>query len=493
MPFTYNFPFFCIFLPMVSAVIISVIRKPKVAWYICFSMTLVVALLSAIFLIDISHADVSFVYTMGKFPAPYGNEIKAGPLQGIFAVCFSVVMALSLLIGKKDMFLDVEKSRIGLACVMFSMVLASLMAMTYTNDAFTAYVFTEISTISACALVVTKEDGHTLLATIRYLFLSLLGSGLILLSLAILYGITGHLLMEQLTETISRLFTSGRYNIPLAASMAAMTAGLGIKSAMFPFHRWLPGAHGSATTSSSAVLSGLVLKGYVVLMITFFVRVFTLNVVEGLGVNTIVLLLGLCGMIGGSVSAIRETHIKRMLAYSSIAQVGYIFLGIGMCSYAGVAAACYQVLAHAFAKPLLFGCVGRLSAVSGHKKQLGELHGSAWKDPLAGIGFGIGALSMVGIPLLAGFNSKLFLAGASVGSWEAILVLSALALSSVLNALYYIPALLAIWDRPQRREKCQAKDRAFCVSACLLIVGVIALGIFFKPVMSVIVSGLQLM
>ncbi len=114
-----------------------------------------------------------------------------------------------------------------------------------------------------------------------------------------------------------------------------MVTGLGIKSAMFPFHLWLPDAHGGATTASSSILSGLVLKGYIVLMIVLIMRVFSLELMVKLGVTNIILLFGICGMIFGSVEAIREHHIKRMLAYSSVAQIGYIFLGIGLGSVPG--------------------------------------------------------------------------------------------------------------------------------------------------------------
>lgn len=495
MPFTHNLPFLCIFLAMAAAIFLSVVKKPRLCWNITFFVASVSALMSIIFLASIVFEDSAFAYTMGKFPAPFGNEIKAGPLQALFAACFSLVTVLALLGGKKDLFEDVDEKKMGLTCVMLNMVLASLLVLTYTNDVFTAYVFIEISTIAACALVMAKDSGETLVATIRYLFMSLLGSGLFLLSLFILYGITGHLLMPQLSQSVTELLSSGSYHLPILICAAAMAAGLGIKSAMFPFHRWLPDAHGSATTCSSAVLSGLVLKGYAVLMITLFVRIFSLDFIRSSGIGAVIFLFGLMGMIGGSVRAIGETHAKRMLAYSSVAQMGYVFMGIGLCSEAGIAAACYQILAHAFAKPLLFSCVGKLSAVSGHDKQLSSLRGSAWSCPLAGVGFGAAALSMIGIPLFAGFNAKLFLASASMGSAGTILTLSVLGLSSVLNAVYYLPALIALWNPIglEKRSCSHAPDPAFAAGAVLLILGIFVLGIFFSPVITIIIRGLQLM
>lgn len=495
MPLICSFPYFTVFLAMVPAIIMSCIRRDRVCYAISLATAIISTVMSAAFLIWIVRENTSFAFTMGKFPAPFGNEIKAGPLQALFATCFSLVMAMALLGGRKDLFADVRPGKLSLACVMYNMILASLLVLVYTNDIFTAYVFIEISTIAACALVMIRESGETLIATIRYLFMSLLGSGLFLFGVIILYGITGQLLMPQLTQMIQKVMADGTYHVPLFISAAMITAGLGIKSAMYPFHRWLPGAHGSATTTSSAVLSGLVLKGYAVLIITLFVRVFRMSTIRTLGVNYVVFFLGVAGMIIGSIYAIRESHIKRMLAYSSVAQLGYVFMGIGLATPAGIAAACYQILAHAFVKPMLFLSAGRLSGVTGHQKDLRILRGSAWRAPLAGVAFVVGALSMIGIPLLAGFSSKLNFALAEFHTtWETAMILTGLAVSTLLNALYYIPAVIGIWSDNESRNLYQfTPARDFSIAAVILMICVVALGVFFRPVMAVIEAGLALM
>ena len=494
MPFAWNLPYMSVFLTMITAILLSVIPGAKRGYWITVCVSAAVTVMSLCFLSFIVRADASYAFTMGKFPAPFGNEIKFGPLQGLFASVFAAVMCLSLLGGRKELFEDVDEKKMGLACVMFNMILASLQVLTYTNDAFTAYVFIEISTISACALVMIKDSGPTLVATIRYLFMSLLGSGLFLFSVILLYAITGHLLMPQLSENVAKLMASGNYTKVLALLLGMMTAGLGVKAAMFPFHRWLPDAHGTATTTSSAVLSGLVVKGYAVLLITMYCRVFTLETVRAFHMHDAVFALGFCGMILGSVMALRETHAKRMLAYSSVAQLGYVFMGIGLGTEAGVAAAVFQILAHAFAKPLLFVSVGRLASTTHHDKQLRALRGSAWKTPLAGFGFGIGALSMVGIPLFGGFAAKVNFSTASLFSDSKVaLTLFVLALSSVLNALYYIPALINIWSEKRPDAERAKKDPTAAAAIITLALGVLLLGVCFTPVMNLIVRGLELL
>ena len=154
-----NIPYMTIFAAMFAAILLSIVRKGRISYTVTIVVSVVIAVLSAVFLYNIVIADTSFSYTMGKFPAPFGNEIKLGPLQGLLTAAFSAVMCLSLLGGKEDLFRDVDGKKMGLACVMINMVLASLFVLTYTNDMFTAYVFIEISTIAACALVMIRDSG----------------------------------------------------------------------------------------------------------------------------------------------------------------------------------------------------------------------------------------------------------------------------------------------------------------------------------------------
>lgn len=502
-PFVENLPFFSIFLAILAGILSGAMPRGRMAYRLTLASCGVIAVLSAAVLAYVFQNDLSFVYTMGRFVVPYGNAIRVGPLQALLTTAFSAVMAMALLGGQRDLFHDVLPGKQTLYFVMVNLLEAALLALVYTNDAFTGYVFIEISTIAACALVMAKDNGPNLIATVRYLFMSLLGSGLFLIGLTFLNSITGYLLMPSLAEAVAALRLSGEYRLPLTVAVGLIIAGLGIKSAMFPFHLWLPDAHGGATTASSAILSGLVLKGYIVLMLTLMVRVFSLELMVELGVTNVLLLFGVLGMVAGSLSAMREYHIKRMLAYSSVAQIGYIFMGLGLGTSAGVVASCFHILVHACCKPLLFCCAGRLSAVSGHHRSLKNLRGSAYRDITAGLGFTVGALSMIGIPLFGGFVSKLYFASASLPTDKTALILLTIALSTVLNALYYIPALLAIWVRPSPEEERAvladatpeqlAFDHAFTAAALVLMTGIFILGIFYHPITNVIEAGVRLM
>ena len=276
-PFVENFPFFSIFLAILAGIITATIRSGRAAYWITMAVCIAAAVLNGCVLEYTYLGDLNFTYTMGRFLAPYGNAIKCGPLQALLVTAFSLVMAASLAGGKRDLFQDILPDKQRLYFVMVNMMEASLLALTYTNDVFTGYVFIEISTIAACALVMAKDNGPNLIATIRYLFMSLMGSGLFLIGLTVLNSITGYLLMPSLAEAVAELRVSGDYRIPLTVAVGLIVAGLGVKSAMFPFHLWLPDAHGGATSTSSAILSGLVLKGYIALLIVIILRVFSVE------------------------------------------------------------------------------------------------------------------------------------------------------------------------------------------------------------------------
>ncbi|HRX57453.1 MAG TPA: proton-conducting transporter membrane subunit [Eubacteriales bacterium] len=494
LPWYQNIPFASIFLLMIAGVLMLLMKRGKSAFILAFTVSLTVAALSAVLTVALYTGNERFVYTMGEFPAPWGNELAAGPLEALLAFMFSMGVALSLLGGRSDAANDILAPKQSIFYLMMCELTAAMLALTYTNDIFTGYVFIEISTLSACSIVMARDTAKTIVATIRYLVISLLGSGLFLIGVVMLYCITGHLLIPQLGEKIAELVATGTYTEPLTIVAGLLFIGVAIKSALFPFYAWLPFAHGGATTSSSAVLSGLVLKSYIILLVKLFYEVFTIEVIRSLKVTNIMFAFGVIGMLVGSWRAIKEEHIKRMLAYSSVSQVGYIFMGLGLGTNLGVAAAFYQILVHAATKPMLFISAGRLIDVQGHEKSLYRLRGAARSDPLAGVLFTLGALSMIGLPLLAGFIVKFGLASASlINPHRMWIALGALVVSTVLNALYYLPAVIALWTPSgfMVRVK-QPRDWRFAVSASAFGAFVVLLGVSCLPVIDLIENGLAL-
>ena len=267
-----NFPCFSILLAMFAAIISSVL-KGKGARILNTCVVSIVALMSLAALIFTVRTGECYVYVMGHFPAPLGNELRFGALEAGTALFFAVIMLLSLNGGRRKIKLEIAENKEHLYYVMVNLLLSSLLALVYTNDLFTAYVFVEINTISACGLIMITEHGRCIEAAMRYMIMSLLGSGLFLIGICILYDLTGHLLMSDIHASVEAIVAAGTYSVPLLVTIALMVVGLAIKSALFPFHSWLPDAYGYSTVSSAAMLSSLVSKGYIFLLIKLIYRV----------------------------------------------------------------------------------------------------------------------------------------------------------------------------------------------------------------------------
>lgn len=503
MDFARNLPFFSIMLLMLSGIALPVFGARR-SHIISMSALLITAALSAWLVAYTYGMDGSFTYMMGHFPAPFGNELRAGVLETVMAFALCVVAFLSLWGNASSIDADIPDKKKNLYYIMINLLMASLLAMVYTNDIFTAYVFLEINTIAACAIVMSKPGGETAVATARYLIMSLLGSGMFLLAISLIYDLTGHLLMSDMQRSIAELSAAGGYTMPMVTIIGLFVISMAIKSALFPFHSWLPDAHGSATAASSSILSGLVLKGYILLLIKIFYRVFSLEVVDKLHITDALFVMGLMGMIIGSVQAVREKNIKRMIAHSSVAQIGYIFMGIGIATVPGMVASCFHILAHMVTKPMLFTAAGGLIDASGHhRKEFEYLRGSAWRDPLAGIAFVCGSMSMIGIPLFSGFISKFGFASAAFGGNSSFVVptLLVLALSTVLNALYYLPAIACIYSHHGETGDVHAGEGAVLnfvktlpgyKAVLLLFIALnFILGIYSQPVLTAIERGLR--
>lgn len=495
--FVHNIPFFSIFLAMLAGIVTPLIKDGKVAQKVHLTVIITIGIVSAILLYNVYTVQESFTFMMGHFPAPWGNEIKAGPLEALMALTFSIVTALTIIGGGDNIFRDVLPEKQKFYFITLNLIFGAMLALIYTNDVFTAYVFIEINTIASCALIMVKGTGESIVATIHYLIISSLGSGLFLIGLSLLYSITGHLLMPQIQTAIFSLLEAGEYTIPFTVVVGLIVLGIGIKSALFPFHSMLPGAYHAAIPASSGILSGLVLKSYIILIIKMFYCVFSIEVIRGLKITNVVFIFGLAGMVMGSIYALRENRMKRMLAYSSVAQIGYIFMGLGLGTHAGVVAACFHILAHAFTKSMLFICTGGLIDSSGGKEQLFNLKGAARRNVLAGIGFTVGALSMVGVPLFAGFVSKVYFATASIYSpGKMAATLLTLAISMVLNAMYFIPSVTAIWMAPAKDAEPIPKvkmSNSFRISVLLFVVMNFVLGIFYAPLIRIIELGIDLL
>lgn len=493
MEFFINFPSFSILLAMFAAIISSALPGKWARRLNTFVVGIAGFLSGCVLFLTIQTKE-SYVYVMGRFPAPFGNELRFGSLEAGMALFFCIILMLSIQGGSRKIRMEIDLHKEHLYYIMVDLLLSSLLALVYTNDIFTAYVFIEINTISACGLIMITEHGRTIEAAMRYMIMSLLGSGLFLIGISILYDMTGHLLMTPIHQSIRIIVMKEIFTMPLLVTIALIVVGLAMKSALFPFHSWLPDAYGYATVSSAAMLSSLVSKGYIFLLIKLIYRMIGFDVFLESKIINVLFVFGLAGMIMGSLNAIKENDIRRMISYSSVAQIGYIYMGFGLGTTAGMAASIFHILSHAATKSLLFVSGVGLTDVSGNQKQFVELTGSAYRNKIAGIAFTVGSLSMVGIPVLSGFVSKLLFAQAALGnSGKMLPTLIVLAVSTVLNAVYFMKTVIRIYTPlDSKYSKISMKDNPlYAVTLICFIVLNVLLGMCSQPIMDWITQGLS--
>ena len=436
----------------------------------------------------------SFTYMMGHFPAPWGNELRCGILEAFLACLFPVIMLCALLAGHHDLADRQKTSRESLYGAVCMLLSAALFAQIYSNDLFTCYVFLEIMTLSAGALIVFRNTGKALAAGIRYMVLNLVGSGLFLLGVVLLYDLTGHLLMENLHFSIQDLSSAEKYHRSMTIIIALFTVGLAVKSALFPFHSWVPEAYSSGVSASNAIVSSLVSKGYIILLLKIYSRVLGWDLIRVSHVDQILLILSLSGMIFGSLGAIRTVSFTRMIAWSSVAQIGYIYLGIALGAGYGYQAALFHLIVHACSKSLLFLSGAWLKKAAGDRDDFPGLSGAARKCPVAGICWTVAAFSMVGLPFTGGLISKLLLGVEAMRhSWLVTLaVLSVLALSTLLNVLYFLRTVITLWSPVRTRTAfpCLRIAPAALGACSVLALAILSTFFFSSPLLQILSLGL---
>lgn len=373
---------------------------------------------------------------------------------------------------------DIEKKRYPQYYAMILVLISSLCAIVYFDNLIAVYVALEISAFLSAGLVMIKPSKVNFRAGVKYLFLSILASAFFLIGMVILFRLTNTFNISQMRELLELNYD---YNL-IRYSFVFIFIGIAFKSALFPFHIWLPDAYGSAPASSSAILSGIVSKAYIVLFIKLIYIGFGIDTVMDIKFLPIILILGAAGMIYGSLLAILQEDLQHRIAYSSVAQIGYIFMGIGLGNRLGLIAAAFHIIAHGITKSCLFLTEGTIVKKTGLRNTL-DMDGIARSLPTTMALYTICSLSMMGIPLFAGFISKWNFAHA-IMEVDSILLILILTLSSLLNGIYFLPlsirSYFVIDESRERGLRLESKGNLPVIILGLLV---IVTGVFSSPLM----------
>jgi proton-translocating NADH-quinone oxidoreductase chain N len=363
------------------------------------------------------------------------------------------------------------------------LLVLSVVGLAFASDLFNLYLFFELLAITSFPLVAyRKDEPKPVEAGIKFLVASATGSAMVLLGLALVYQGYGTLDLAQLFSLVS-----GGSPLFLWLPLGLFTVGFGIKAAMFPLHTWLPDAHPEAPSGISAMLSGIVIEaGLFALLRVYFTIGSTLPWPD------LLIWFALLTMTAGNLMALTQKQMKRMLAYSSIAQMGYILLGIGITAGLGAPAGApgglFHIVTHAFMKGLAFLCAGALIFRLG-SGQTADMRGAAWKMPITAAAFTVAVLSLAGVPPFAGFMSKLLIYQSGIQSattlgWIATFVAIA---NSVLSLGYYLPAVSTLYSKersPLVTAKAKEVPPLMVAALVLLALVIVYLGVSPEPVRS---------
>ncbi len=428
----------------------------------------------------------AFYYQLGNYDRMLGIELLINTFSVLFSLFIVSLVIIIYIYSTGDATEGVAEKEYGRYYILLFILLFAMLGILYTNDLFNTYVFMEILSITTVSIISIKRKKENYTAAFRYVMLNEVGSLSYLFGVALLYMITGYTNIELVSEGVQSGWSL--YPANILTAIGFMVTGIGIKAAIFPFHIWLPDAHSTAPSSSSAILSAVVVKVYILIMIKILFRVFGIDIIQAVHIPTVLLVIASIGMIMGSIFAIAQTDVKRMLGYSSVAQIGYIVMGIGMVSMLGLQAAFFHIFSHGLMKAALFLSVG---AVIYHKKirNVNEFDGIGFQMPVAMFVFSIAALGMIGVPLTTGFISKLNLGLAALDAGQVVLIV-VLIVSGFLNALYYLPIMISAFlkDNKDQQRVMRVEKIPKTMLVPLVVLGglIIAIGLFPGELLSLL-------
>ncbi|HPS77329.1 MAG TPA: proton-conducting transporter membrane subunit [Thermoanaerobaculaceae bacterium] len=345
------------------------------------------------------------------------------------------------------------------------------------RDIFSLYLFLEVASVAAYVLVAYNLEFDGIEAALKYLLLSVVATGMVLIGIALILMTTGTLAFAELKTALA----GGAATNPVFMLAAGLfVAGFGLKAAVVPFHAWLPDAHPSAPAPISAMLSGVVIK---VAGVYALVRIFFGLYAAPAQVLRVLLLLGIVSMIAGSLIAFFQTDFKRLLAYSSISQIGYILIGLGIGNWLGVAGALFHILNHAIFKSLLFLNSGAVQLRTG-TRDIREMGGLENRMRVTGVTSTFGTLSIAGVPPFGGFFSKLFIIlGAVMAKQWTVAFLAVFFSIFTLGYFLYLQRRVFFGKLNERWNDIKEAPAAMSIAVVVLAATTLLLGVFFDSVL----------
>lgn len=458
-------PALVIVVPLITACVIALVGKYArgLAWPLMLFAT-TASLLGSVKLLIAAAAGKTIVYSFGGWLAPTGIEYRVDLLNGIVLTMVAAVGFLVTLWMRRSTNQEIgARARYGYYAVML-LFLTGLMGITITGDVFNLYVFLEISSISSYVLVAMGRKRQSLYAALTYLVLGSVGATFVLLGIGHLYMATGSLQMTDIAQILYQPVHEGgpltieQYESVVETAFAFIAVGLAVKMALFPLHSWQPGAYTFAPSGVSFLMAATSTKVAAYAFYRFAFTVFGAKYLseEVTAVLDAMVILAATAMVVGPLLAVRQDDLKRMLAYSSVGQIGYVLLGALLLNRTAIQGSLVHFWNHAASKGALFGVAGALAFVTAGTR-IDDLKGLARRAPWTAVAMTLAALSLVGVPLTGGFITKYYLSVGAVEAGRGVL-LPFILVSSVLTAIYMWRCLQRVWFAPADVEPAMTRE-----------------------------------
>jgi len=431
---------FIVVLPLIIGAVAAVLPSARLAWGVVLIVSILCSLTGFVLVAQVFGGD-QIIYAMGGWDPPHGISYVIDRLSAPILLMISAMALICALYGFRSVQAEVEPKKRAPFYAAFLVCLAGLLGMVATGDAFNVFVFLEVSSISTYVLVGmgASRDRRALTASFNYLILGSIGATFFVIGLGFLFMETGTLNMADMGRILRELDGGSRV---AQVAFAFIVIGLGLKLAMFPLHLWLPGAYAHSPSFVTAFLASTATKAALYLLLRFTFTVFDVSFdYEGPVILPFLAGFGVLAMLLASLQAIFQTDARRTLAYSSVAQVGYMLLGIGLGTAAGLAAGYIHLLNHAIIKGGLFIALGAFWYRFGITR-VSDFSGLGKTMPWTMGAFTISGLSLIGVPFTAGFVSKVNLV---VAAWQSgwYWAVGVIVVASVM-AIVYIGNLLRL-------------------------------------------------
>ncbi len=432
-PLTEHLPALQVAVPMLMAPFVLLLRSRNLAWAAATAASLMAFAISISLATSVAGGE-TIAYQMGSWPAPYGIELRIDAFSALVLLVVTGASSLALVGGRASLMAAIGEAREHYFHAAWLLALAGLAGIAVSADAFNIFVFMEVSSLASYVLVAGGADRRALPAVFKYLIMGTVGATFYLIGVGLIYMMTGTLNLADMEVRIHEVADQE----PILAAAGFITVGLALKAAIFPLHVWLPNAYTYAPHVATAFLAACSTKVSLYVLLRFDFFVFQQNLVgHAFQFAAYLMPLAVLGILVGSCVAMFERNIKRLLAFSSVAQIGYIILGASLVSVSGLTAAALHMFNHALAKGGLFLAVASLAmVVSGLR--LEHIAGIARRAPWSFAAFVISGLSLIGVPGTAGFISKWYLILAAMELGTPGFVLVAVIVVGSLMAVVYI-------------------------------------------------------